>query len=87
MMSGFQDKRNQETLETLAGERRGAARLAAVRIEDLAGLFELETRLQSSSAAGATPTAAEHDALVEDVQMLHRRLVAIMEALQTKVLE
>jgi len=79
-------RRDLETLETLAGERPGAMQRAAVRLEDLSGLMSLSTRLQSQHAAGAAPTKAEFDALVDDVHMLHRRLVAMMQSLQKRQL-
>jgi hypothetical protein len=80
------DRRTLETLETLAGERRGAPGRAAVRLDDLSGLMSLETRLQSQKAAGSTPTKAEFDALVNDVHMLHRRLAAVVSALQKRLI-
>lgn len=76
-----------ERLDTLDGSRTGRARRkAAVRIEDLAGLLELPQTLSAAKAAGATPTQAEFDALLADVRTLHRRLTAIVDALQARIL-
>lgn len=76
-----------EILELLAGRRTGKARRqAAVRIEDVAGLLELPPRLKSMKASGATPTKAEFDALVADMQALHRCLLVVVTALQSRVL-
>lgn len=76
-----------EKIETLDGSRgKGAIRQAAVRIEDLAPLLALPARLKSAKAAGSTPTKAEFDALVEDVAEMHRRLQAVADVLQAKIL-
>lgn len=81
------DPRLVEKLETLDGSRRrDAIGKAAVRLEDLQPLLELAPRLQSAKAAGATPTQAEFDALVDDVHALHRRLMAVVDVLQQRVL-
>lgn len=79
------DRRHIEMIETLAGARRhdGAGR-AAVRLDDLAGLLQVAPRLKSAKAVGASPTKAEFDALVDDVHALHRRLLAVAQALQAK---
>lgn len=78
---------DKERLDTLAGARgRRAIRKAAVTIEDLQGLLELPLTLKSAKAAGSTPTQAEHDALVADVAAIHRRLTAVVEALQARLL-
>lgn len=76
-----------EKLEVLAGTRAGpgGASGAAVRLSDLSGLLALPPTLKSAHAAGAAPTAAEFDALVDDVQALHLRLLAVAEALQGRL--
>lgn len=73
-----------EHVEILAGRRRRSIDEAAVRLADLDGIMQMPSRLQSAKAAGSTPTAAEHDALVQDVQMLHQHLMAIMTAIQQR---
>ena len=77
-----------EKLETLDGtRRRGAvARKAAVRVEDLSALLTLPAKLKSMKAAGSTPTAAEFDALVDDVAALHAGLKAVATALQSRLI-
>lgn len=85
-MSQAQQNAFIEKVEVLDGSRRGdARRRAAVRIEDLAGLLELPPKLQAAKAAGSTPTQAEFDALVADVQTLQVRLIAVVTALQTRL--
>jgi hypothetical protein len=80
------DDRLREKVETLDGSRRkDAIRRAAVRIEDIEALLQIGQVLKSAKAAGAAPTAAEFDALVADVADIHRRLVAITQALQVRV--
>lgn len=72
-----------QTIEELDGSRRlGNRGRAAVRLDDLNGLLQLPETLKSAKAAGATPTQAEFDLLVEDVHALHRRLLAVYEALR-----
>lgn len=74
-----------QKIETLDGSRRGGnAGRAAVRIEDLDGLLALPDTLKSAKAAGTAPTATEFDALVDDVQAIHRRLRAVMSALRAR---
>lgn len=75
-----------ERVETLDGRRPRAIGEAAVKLQDLAGLLAMPPRLQSAPAAGATPTKAEHDALQKDVAEIHRRLVAIAEAIQARLI-
>lgn len=81
------NSRDKEVLDLLAGRRSGKARRqAAVRVEDLAGLLELSPKLKAKKAAGATPTKAEFDALVDDVAALHRVLLIVVNAIQARVL-
>lgn len=74
-----------EKLEILAGDRQKNRHLAALRVTDLDGLLQLPAKLQSAKAAGPSPTKEEFDALVSDVHALHRRLFAVMEALQGRL--
>ena len=65
-----------ERLDKLAGTRgKAAIRKAAVTIEDLQSLLEMPLTLKSAAAAGAAPTAAEHDALVAVVEALQARIL------------
>lgn len=75
-----------EKVEVLDGSRSGGSRRrAAVRLEDLVALLQIPPRLQASKAAGATPTQAEFDALLADVQTLQTRLIAVAETLQARL--
>lgn len=82
------DHLSREKLETLDGSRGTGAgqRKAAVRIEDISALLELPKKLKSAKAAGAAPTKAEYDALVDDVTALFNRLTAVAQALQKRIL-
>ncbi len=74
-----------QKIETLDGSRQtGNIGRAAVRLDDLNGLLQLPETLTAAKAAGATPTAAEFNALVADVQTLHRRLAAVYAALRAR---
>lgn len=80
------DRHALEKLEVLDGSRNSKARRrAAVRLEDLEGLLALPP-LKATKAAGSTPTQAEFNALVEDVQAIHNRLKALHDALQARIL-
>ena len=80
-------KRHIEKLEILDGSRGpNAMRQAAVRVADLLPLLQMPPRLKSAKAAGSTPTKAEHDALVDDLNAMHRRMMAVVEAIQDKLL-
>lgn len=77
--------KNLEDIQVLAGSRRlGNRGGAAVRLDDLAGLLQMPMTLQSAKAAGATVTVDEFDALVDDVHEMHRRLLAIVDALRAR---
>ena len=79
--------RDVQELETLAGIRRMGANAgqAAVRLDDLNGLLRLPDTLQSVKATGGqAPTEAEFNALVEDVHLLHTRLLAVIAALRVR---
>lgn len=56
-----------ESLQAMTGER-GTAAMRAVRRGDVARIGSIT--LNSAHAAGAAPTAAEHNALVDDVKAL-----------------
>lgn len=68
-----------EKLEVLNGDRRKALSRAAVRREQMNELNNL-SEPASAKADGATPTAAEFDALVEDVH----RIMAALRALRNQ---
>lgn len=76
--------REKEQLDVLDGSRGLQARgRAAVRVEDLAALLQIQ-QLQSAKAAGSTPTKAEFDALVDDVHRLHARLMELSDAMRER---
>lgn len=76
-----------EKLEILEGERGLESRpRRAVRIRDLQALLEISKDLTAARAAGATPTKAEFDALVADVQAIAARLAAVADALRRQLL-
>jgi len=79
------EQRHVEALEELAGIRRGSTRRQAVRIDDLAPLLKIKTRLQAAKAAGATPTDDEFNALLGDVEYINNRLIEVMQLLQKHV--
>lgn len=69
-----------EKLELLTGERAGGERRAA-QYGDVKGLLELRSFTVdglTSSKISATPTAAEYNALVDDVKMLRAIIVKIL---------
>jgi hypothetical protein len=80
------DRHAQERLDTLDGARGRDTSKAAVRVEDIAALLQIPAKLKSAKAAGAAPTKAEFDALVEDVHALYNRLKEVHDALQQRVL-
>lgn len=85
MTSKFLPEQLQEKIEVLDGSRQSTAkRRAAVRIEDLSGLLDLSEKLKSGKV-GAAPTMDEHNALVDDVQMVFNRLRAVTDALQARI--
>lgn len=70
----------QEKVETLTGERAGGAR-RAIRNSDLATLRKIKVpEITARYAAGAAPTKAEHDALVDDVRAMR---LAIQQAISS----
>jgi len=58
----------------------GALPLAALRRQDIAALDRVKA-MKSKPAAGATPTAAEYNALRDDVRMLFEALGLIAQVL------
>lgn len=80
------DRRQVEQLEVLAGTRaKGEARRQqAVRINDMAGILALPETLQSTTVTAA-PTAAQHNAVVQDLHTIHQRLMALSQALTAKL--
>ncbi|MFC3074919.1 hypothetical protein [Shinella pollutisoli] len=72
-----------EAVEVLEGSRPGTRENAAVRIEDLAGLMELQD-LQSSEVTAA-PSMDDFNLLRQDVRELHTRLTAVIRALETRL--
>lgn len=83
-MSGFQETKNIELLEVLAGTRPGERKKAAVRIEDLSEILQL--RKMKSDSVTAAPTADQHNALVADIREIFTRLDAIALALQKRTI-
>lgn len=72
-----------QKVEELDGTRRGNVGRAAVRLDDLNGLLRMPETLKSVAVSG-TPTDAEFNTLLEDVQMLHTRLRAVVQALRVR---
>lgn len=73
----------QERLEILDGARAGNRRRSAVRIEDLSAMLELPKL--TAKTVTAAPTAEQHNALVKDLQNMHRALDLVARALQGKL--
>lgn len=85
-MAQFTD-RHQQDLETLAAVRRNTVTnrsKAAVRIDDLSGLLQIPDTLKSEKVTG-TVSDTDFNNLVDDVQMLHTRLRAVVAALRTRL--
>jgi len=76
----------QERIDELAGVRRPGLSLSrsAVRIEDLGSLLQIPDALKSEKVSG-TPDEGEHNALVDDVHMLHTRLLGIIAVLKARL--
>lgn len=75
----------QQRIDELAGVRRAGANIgrAAVRLDDLNSLLRIQTALKSEKAT-STVTVDLFNALVDDVQMLHTRLLGLAEAMRTR---
>nr|WP_278422983.1 hypothetical protein [Brucella anthropi] len=74
-----------EKLDVLAGTRKPGEKVrAAVRFEDLDLLTSYAYKLKSGTVSAA-PTAAQHNALVEDVRHMHQTLQSLSKALKTKL--
>lgn len=84
-MTGF-DHITMQKLQELDGSRGVKSRQrAAVRIQDLQAITEIDKKLRAVKAAGSTPTKAEFDALVEDVRRVHTALAAVSEVLTNRL--
>lgn len=84
-MTPDDERRYREKLELLDGTRSRQRRQAAVRIADLSGLLQIPDRLQVVSAAGATPTKAEFDALASDLEFIRARLFEVVTVLNKRL--
>jgi hypothetical protein len=78
------DDQLRQRLDELDGSRRPNKGRAAVRLDDLNGLLQLPDALKSAKAAGATPTKAEFDLLVEDATMILTKLRSVVAALRAR---
>lgn len=83
-----------EKLEVLSGGRNQFRHRAAVRIEDLAGIYSGMAKVQSKvvADAGGAPTqaqfnalVAQHNLLVQDVTRLYRQLQTVTNTLTKKL--
>lgn len=70
-----------ERLEALDGSRRTNVGRAAVRLDDMRGLFEMPRDLKSARADGSV-SVAEFNALVDDVHAVHAALRVLVNALR-----
>jgi hypothetical protein len=77
--------RSLEELGVLNGTRGSDPSQKAVRLAEMIALLEFPPAPGSRKAAGAAPTKAEHDALVEDVHLVFRQLAALSEALRVRL--
>jgi hypothetical protein len=78
------DRVLREKVETLDGSRQlGAKGKAAVRLDDFAELMRLPERLQSVAVSGSVTVAAFNN-LVEDVTLLHKSLLAAVDAMRER---
>lgn len=85
MRENRDDAQLREKVEVLDGSGRATARpQAAVRLEDINAILEIADELRSSSVS-STPTAAQYNALFEDVRDLHNRLRQVSEALTKRL--
>lgn len=80
------DAKQVEMLEVLDGARSSPRKRRAIRSEDLSPLLQLQPKLKSTAAAGATPTKAEFDALRTDVNTILQRLNEIGAVVQKDTL-
>lgn len=84
-MTVFDDARAREDLQVLVGSRARGRPRAAVRIEDISAMVELAPSLMAAKAEGATVSAAEFNALRDDVQAMHDILLAVAAALSSRL--
>jgi len=80
-MTNYSLEQLKEKVEILAGTRSPERTGAAVRIGDLDGLISMVTTMKSAKANGTTPTKAEYDALVSDLQVVFQAIIALQSAL------
>ncbi len=74
-----------EKLEVLDGSRRGNRDKAAVRIEDLRELLQINGKLRSAQLTAA-PTMADFNALQKDIEDLSNRLYGVALAIQKRII-
>ena len=74
-----------EKLEVLDGSRRGNRDKAAVRIEDLRELLQINGKLRSAQLTAA-PTMADFNALQKDIEDLSNRLYGVASAIQKRLI-
>ncbi|WP_331373773.1 hypothetical protein [Sinorhizobium chiapasense] len=84
MVQRFDQSKAIETLEILAGERPRSRDQAAVRIEDLAELLQIE-QFQTSEVSAA-PTAADFNSLRGDILEIHTRITVIAQVLRDRII-
>lgn len=73
-----------QKVEELDGSRRNdRPGRAAVRLDDLNGLLRLDTKLKSQKVSGSV-TVEDFNAMIDDVQEMHRRLLAVVGALRAR---
>ena len=81
-MSPTYDNRMHEKLETLDGSRSGSKDQAAVRLKDLDQLLVLaEVKAQKVSS---TPTAAQYNALLDDIVAISNVLRSVVSDLRKR---
>ncbi|AKC07180.1 hypothetical protein [Agrobacterium tumefaciens] len=74
-----------EKLEVLDGSRRGNRDKAAVRIEDLRELLQINGKLRSAQLTAA-PTMADFNVLQKDIEDLSNRLYGVASAIQKRLI-
>jgi hypothetical protein len=71
-----------EKIEVLDGSRNATIKgRSAIRVEDMSAILEIESTLKSTKI-NAIPTAAEYNALHNDLMMLHRALRSLADSIQ-----
>ncbi len=74
-----------EKLEVLDGSRRGNRDKAALRIEDVRELLQINGKLRSVQLTGA-PTMADFNALQKDLEDISKRLNGVALAIQKRII-